>query len=103
MINYNLKSSVLAACALAIAGLSPAAAGTYSVIYNMSQYSSPGALVEGSPGVFYTNVDPPPGIVSVTKQGVLTALATFQDPPYVIETGLVTAANGLLYAGLRYT
>jgi uncharacterized repeat protein (TIGR03803 family) len=100
MINYNLKSSVLAACALAIAGLSPAAAGTYTVIYNMSQYSSPATLVEGSPGVFYTSVDPPPGIVSVTKQGVLKALAMFQDPPDVIESGLVTAANGLLYSAL---
>src|ERR1035441_9296875 len=86
MINYNLKSSVLAACALAIAGLSPAAAGTYTVIYNMSQYSSPATLVEGSPGVFYTSVDPPPGVVSVTKQGVLKALAMFQDPPNVIES-----------------
>jgi uncharacterized repeat protein (TIGR03803 family) len=37
-------------------------------------------------------------IFSLTTKGVITYLATIQDPPYILESVPVGAANGLLYA-----
>jgi len=56
-----------------------------------------GGLIEGSPGVLYSQADGTV-IFSLTTKGVITYLATIQDPPYILESVPVGAANGLLYA-----
>jgi hypothetical protein len=96
MIHYFRTVFLLASCAIAAV-----ASPTYRVVYYLEQYSQPGPLAEGSPGVFYTHVVPPEVIISVNAEGIMTPLATFQSPPSTIESSPVTAANGLLYSSVE--
>jgi hypothetical protein len=68
-----------------------------TVYYMQSPYQQPGGLIEGSPGILYSQAD---GLVifSLTIKGVITYLATIQDPPYILESVPVSAANGSFYA-----
>ena len=100
MIDYFRTVFLFASCAIAAAA-SPASGAAYRVVYYLEQYSQPGPLAEGSPGVFYTHVVPPEVIISVNTQGIMTPLATFPSPPSTIESNPVTAANGLLYSSVE--
>ena len=99
MTNSFAKFSFVAICILT-ACTSPAfsAASFRVVTYLSNQYQSPGPLTEGLPGVFYSAAQT---VFSVTTQGKLTTLATFQDPSYIQESDTVAAANGLLYSSVE--
>ena len=103
MTNHSVGSFILAMFGLAASNSSAVSGATYKAIFYMQQYSQPGPLAEGSPGVFYSYVVPPEVIISVTSQGTMTTLASFQSPPYNIESDPVTAANGLVYSSVEQT
>jgi hypothetical protein len=107
MINYSTKSFLLAICAIAAGASSAAYGATYTVINYLPQYSQPGPLVEGAPGLFYfiaiANTAQPNAMVSVTIQGTTTTLGGFADPPYTLESQPATAANGLVYSSVEQT
>jgi uncharacterized repeat protein (TIGR03803 family) len=81
---------------------SPAAGATYRVVYYLTNQNQAAiGIIEGSPGVFYSQSGAVV-IFSVTTQGNATTLATFQDPPYGIESNPgAIAANGLLYSSVE--
>ncbi len=99
MIDLFRAGFLFGCCACtAVAASSPPA---YRIVRYLEQYTQPGPLVEGAPGVFYSYVVPPEVIVSVTSEGATTAIATFPPSPSTIESTPVTAANGLLYSSLE--
>ena len=107
MINYSTKSFLLAICAIAAGASSAAYGATYTVINYLPQYSQPGPLVEGAPGLFYftafADTLQPNAMVSVTILGTTTTLGGFASPPYNLESQPVTAANGLVYSSVEQT
>jgi hypothetical protein len=101
MIKRSIIQPCLAVCVISTGIAASASAGTYRVVASLSnQYQTPGPLVESSPGVFYSTASATE-VFSVTKQGELTVLATFPDPPYTVESSPVTAANALVYSSLN--
>jgi uncharacterized repeat protein (TIGR03803 family) len=81
--------------------MSPAYTASYSVAYySTKQTSEPIGIIEGSPGVLYSQASGS-AIYSVTKQGTAIILASFSDPPYVIGSAPGSmAANALLYSSV---
>ena len=71
------------------------------VYYLTSQTLAASGIIEGSPGVFYTGSNSDV-IFSVTTGGTETTLATFPDPPYIVDSSsVVAAANGLFYSAVE--
>jgi hypothetical protein len=100
MTNY-LRNVLLIALVVGCVSAGPVTAASIRVIANMVQYNQPNTLIEGSPGLFYLHAVPPEVIISVTSQGTITTLASFQSPPYTIESNPGSmAANGLLYSSV---
>jgi hypothetical protein len=95
----NYLSFFLALCLFA-ASASPVRSATYRVVAYMTggTYVEIAGITEGSPGLFYTTTVQP-AIISVTSQGTLTTLATF-NPPYGLSSYAVTAPNSLLYSSV---
>jgi uncharacterized repeat protein (TIGR03803 family) len=66
----------------------------------MGNLDQPGGMVEGSPGVFYSEAGASThAALSITPQGSKTILTTFQSPYQVISL-LVSAANGRFYSSI---
>ncbi len=74
----------------------------FHVISNLAGYDQPGGLLEGSPGVFYSEGAVPGSTIqlafSITSQGVATTLASFQGNAVNIQSLLVSASNGRFYS-----
>jgi uncharacterized repeat protein (TIGR03803 family) len=102
MENYFRSISILGLWVIAGAGPLPAAAPAYRVVYyETDQTGEAVGIIEGSPGVFYSGSNSVV-IFSVTTQGSETTLATFQDPPYIVDSSsVVAAANGLFYSAVQ--
>jgi len=99
MMKPRILSTVLLAFCAAIVPTTPVYAGTFRVVTYLTYIDEgPGYLVELSPGIFYgASVQ----LFSVTKQGTVTNLTTFSDPPYIIgSTPGAIGANGLLYSSI---
>lgn len=84
------------------AAAAPASSATYTVIANLNApYTEPYGLVEGSPGVFYTSTIV--SIFAVNRQGTVTGLASYTDPPYIVASAPgAIAANGLFYSSIEH-
>jgi uncharacterized repeat protein (TIGR03803 family) len=66
----------------------------------MRNLDQPGGMVEGSPGVFYSEAGSSThAALSITPQGTKTILASVQSP-YQIPSLLVSAANGRFYSSV---
>jgi hypothetical protein len=104
MFRHVRNASLAVLCAATTFAVSLASAPTYRVIFYMTghQYVAPIGIVEGSPGVFYSNGENL--IFSVTLAGKAISLASFEDPPYNSGVGQgVMAANRLLYSSVSET
>jgi uncharacterized repeat protein (TIGR03803 family) len=98
MTNHAPNAFLLALFAVNVGAAPPPPAATYRVIvYLTSQNQGPIGIVQGSPGLFYSQNG---NIISVTTQGTVNTLATFPDPPYTVESYPVAAANGLAYSSI---
>src|SRR5580700_4084439 len=101
--NNHLRKNFLSVLCVVVAGAPlPATGATYRAVYYLtSQTGQAVGIMEGSPGVFYSGANSVV-IFSVTSQGVETTLATFQDPPYIVDSSsVVAAANGLFYSAVQ--
>ena len=97
-ISTYLRKSICSVMCLVVTSSIAVSSPTYRVVYYMQQYPSPLGIIEGAPGVFYSLVDN--WIYSVTTQGTATYLTNFPDPPYVVESLPVSAANNLFYSSI---
>jgi hypothetical protein len=87
-------------CAIAILANTPSAAGqaTFRVVSYMNYLDQPGGMVEGSPGVFYSEAGTSThAVLSITTQGSKTILAIVQSP-YQVASQLLSAADGRFYS-----
>ena len=77
-------------------------AGSFRLVPYPEKYGPPIGLVEGAPGVFYTNSGAADPIVfSVTALGSSVMLATLPAGQY-IQAPLVAAANGRFYSSMAH-
>jgi uncharacterized repeat protein (TIGR03803 family) len=102
MINrYFRKGVSLALCAVAATAACAAGQATFHVITYESRFGEVGAIIEGSPGVFYFNAGTnPSGILSITPEGTQTVLATFPSGNQ-ISSAIVSGANGRFYSAVE--
>jgi hypothetical protein len=75
---------------------------TFRVVAYMNQYDQPQGILEGSPGVFYSQSGSATTVVlSITAQGVKTILASFKIG-YSLPSLLVSGANGRFYSTAQF-
>ncbi|MGO4880755.1 MAG: choice-of-anchor tandem repeat GloVer-containing protein [Bryobacteraceae bacterium] len=90
---------------LAMAIAYPAAQPVFRIISSLSGYDQPGGLLEGAPGIFYSEAAIPGSNIqlafSLTTQGVTTTLASFQGSAVNIQSRLVSASNGRFYSSVE--
>src|ERR1017187_1710167 len=99
----KLLHPVLVVVFTVAAAAAPASNVTYTVIANLNYpYTEPYGLIEGSPGVFY--ITSSGSIFSVTSQGMVTGLASYPDPPYIVASAPgAIGANGLFYSSIEHS
>lgn len=82
----------------------PAADGqsAFRVISYMDDLDQPAGIIEGSPGVFYSEAGQSGThvVLSITAQGSITTLASIRSPEQ-IPSLLITAANGRFYSSIE--
>jgi uncharacterized repeat protein (TIGR03803 family) len=102
MINHYFRKGVsLALCAIAATMACAAGQATFHVITYESRFGEVGAIIEGSPRVFYFNAGTnPSGILSITPQGTQSVLATFPSGDN-IQSALASGANGRFYSSVE--
>jgi len=91
------------ALSLAAGVIQPATAAPpkFRIVTYERDHGPPGVLVEGTPGVFYTNSGGHPAAYSVTTDGMQTILTTL--PSRELFYGpFVSASNGAFYGGLSF-
>jgi len=93
---------VLILCAASV-GLRPARAqATFRVLTYMYQYDQPEGILEGSPGLFYSESgSATPVALTVTASGTKAILASI-PPGHILPGALVSAANGRFYSSATY-
>jgi hypothetical protein len=95
-----LQHALLVLCIGNVQSAPAAVQARYRVVAYLP-HNQPGGIVEGSPGVFYTEVEGA-AILSVTARGTVTVLASIKDPPYILSSSPgAIAVNGLLYSSLQ--
>ncbi len=97
-------ASIRLALCFAAAAAVYAAAPSFHVISSLGGYEQPGGLIEGSPGVFYSEASISGYgdlAFSVTAQGATTTLATLQGNRVNIQSLLVSASNGRFYSSVE--
>jgi uncharacterized repeat protein (TIGR03803 family) len=103
LIGFICRRLLLALLGLALAVAYSAPQPVFRVISSLSGYDQPGGLVEGAPGVFYSEGAIPGSTVqlafSVTSQGSATTLASYQGEN--IESLLVSGSNGRFYSSVE--
>jgi uncharacterized repeat protein (TIGR03803 family) len=101
----RVASIALALYTLAAAPPKAANVGTFRIISTLPDYSTPGGLVEGSPGIFYSAAQLAGtgsfAVFSVTIKGVTKTLASFPSG-YNFSGPPVAGPNGRLYDGVGY-
>lgn len=102
--NANAAAVLTLACVLLAAsallwGAGPQTLGTFRVVSNLPGYQSPGGLVEGFPGLFFSIAELAGTssylAFSATAKGVVTTLHTF--PAQYSLSYLATGPNGRVY------
>jgi uncharacterized repeat protein (TIGR03803 family) len=94
---HHIERALLAI--LSAATLSAAPPVYRAVYYVPDQAAQPSGITEGSPGLFYIQANGT-FILSVTVSGTGTTVATFQDPPYLIESRVISGPNHLIYSSV---
>jgi uncharacterized repeat protein (TIGR03803 family) len=90
----------LSACAAAI-GAGSDGTPAFRVISYMDRYDQPVGIVEGAPGIFYSNAGAsPPVAFSFNRQGAITILAKFSSGEHILGP-LVSASNGRFYSAVQ--
>ena len=86
-------------CLAAAVTAHAASQASFRVISQLTGYSQPTGITEGAPGLLYFigGAD----IVSLTIKGSLMPLTAFQDPPDIVKSPPVSAANGRLYSSIE--
>ena len=83
-----------------VVAAAPSAAANFRVVsYLSSQYTGPLGIIEGYPGVFFSQASPT--VFAVSSQGVLTTVASFPSPPYQLTGPGTSSANGLVYSSVQ--
>lgn len=99
-IRFLRKAVPFALCAV-VAGMASAAGQAFHVISYMSKYDGPRGLIEGSPGVLYSESGSSnEATLSITTQGSKTILSSFPIG-YQIPGLLVSGANGRFYSSVQ--
>ena len=94
----NLKPFLAALFCTLAAGGTCAGQATFHVVTYLRQFGPPNGLVEGSPGIFFSEGGQMP--FAVTAQGAKTILASFPASEFV--TGpLVSAADSRYYSAFQ--
>jgi len=86
-------------CIVAAAALASAGQPVFRVVYYMHDFDQPAGMVQGEPGVFYSEAGQsgPHAALSITADGHQTTLATIQSPDQ-IPSLFVSAANNRFYS-----
>jgi hypothetical protein len=94
----SLRACSLGLCMIA-ANIPPVwGQATFWVVTSMNRYGQPAGLIEGSPGVFYSQAgSSTEAALSVTAQGSKVILATFPSGDN-IQSLLVSGPNGRFYS-----
>jgi uncharacterized repeat protein (TIGR03803 family) len=102
--NNRFRTILLSLFIIGVSFRSVAVGATYRVVYYLTnQNQSAGGIIEGSPGVFYSQSSGV-SVFSVTVQGTATTLASFADPPYNLASSPgTTGASGLVYSSVSQT
>jgi uncharacterized repeat protein (TIGR03803 family) len=92
----------LALCVVAAAAPPVAGQPVFRVVSYVNNLDQPAGMVEGSPGVFYSEAGQsgPHAAISITAAGTTTTLATVRSPDQ-IPSLLVSAANGRFYSSIE--
>jgi uncharacterized repeat protein (TIGR03803 family) len=100
MFSIYLQTRLSVALCL-VAANAAAAAGepAFRVISYMNELDQPAGMLQGAPGVFYSEAGQsgPHVALSITAEGQRTTLATIHSPDQ-LPSRLVSAANGLFYS-----